>query len=63
MKTTIQFDLSLLTVEAKRKLLGAMYLIEDQHYYKCPSVSKLINTLQEELRAYNTYEDSQEKKD
>ncbi len=49
MKAHIVIDLDELTQQTKGELLDTLYHIEDQMEYKCKSVSKLINYLQEHL--------------
>ena len=47
MKAHIIIDLNELTNDTKEELLNTLYHIEDQMSYKCKSVSKTIDTLQE----------------
>lgn len=46
-KTTIVVDLNQLSTETLNNLLNTLYQIEDEMGYKCKSVSKAINILQE----------------
>ena len=49
MKVTIVIDLEELTRSTKGQLLDTLYHVEDQMMYKCKSVSRTIDLLQELL--------------
>lgn len=49
MKVHIVIDLEELTKATKEQLLDTLYHVEDQMCYKCKSVSRVIDTLQNDL--------------
>lgn len=62
MKKEIIINLDELSLQNKNNLLTALYNIEDNEMYKCESVSKAINDLQNELFKKDEEEQKEETK-